>query len=388
VLFTSTSGQGHFQPLAPLIRSFEDRGDEVLVIAPPSLVDTLEEEGFTYRLGGQPSTDDATRVWSLFPTLGRREAARLVEQEWFAGLCLDAMWPVVSETVSAWKPHLVVRETCEYAAALAADQASIPGVQVGISTAAAEANVLNSLVQSQLDRRVEDVTNRIFRTPYLTKFPASFDPSPYPATYRYRDHEDHAPQPLGHWWTNLDAPLIYLTLGTVAMRMGHGKEMLRVVLEAIKDVDARILVTTGHTVLPSEIGETPANVHIESWVDQSDVLATASLVICHGGSGTTFGALGAGVPLVLLPMFADQPTNARLVQAAGAGLAIGEGGLSADDNLRIVKENAGSLRLAVRDTLDNPRYREAAQAVAREINAAMSPRSLADRLATNALEKQ
>lgn len=43
-------------------------------------------------------------------------------------------------------------------------------------------------------------------------------------------------------------------------------------------------------------------------------------MVCHGGSGTTFSALAARVPLVVVPMFADQPGNARLAAAAGAGL--------------------------------------------------------------------
>jgi UDP-glucoronosyl and UDP-glucosyl transferase len=36
----------------------------------------------------------------------------------------------------------------------------------------------------------------------------------------------------------------------------------------------------------------------------------------------TFGALAAGLPLVIVPMFADQPANARLVESAGARLAV------------------------------------------------------------------
>ncbi len=36
------------------------------------------------------------------------------------------------------------------------------------------------------------------------------------------------------------------------------------------------------------------------------------------------GALAAGVPLVIAPMFADQPDNARSVEAAGAGVAVFE----------------------------------------------------------------
>jgi UDP:flavonoid glycosyltransferase YjiC (YdhE family) len=33
----------------------------------------------------------------------------------------------------------------------------------------------------------------------------------------------------------------------------------------------------------------------------ADVMRGASLVVCHGGSGTVFGALAAGIPLVCVP---------------------------------------------------------------------------------------
>jgi len=50
-----------------------------------------------------------------------------------------------------------------------------------------------------------------------------------------------------------------------------------------------------------------AHVHIARWVPQADVLRHARVVVCHGGSGTTLGALAAGVPLVVTPLFDDQP---------------------------------------------------------------------------------
>ena len=35
------------------------------------------------------------------------------------------------------------------------------------------------------------------------------------------------------------------------------------------------------------------------------------LVVSHGGSGSVVGALAHGLPMVLLPLGADQPQNAR-----------------------------------------------------------------------------
>ena len=97
-----------------------------------------------------------------------------------------------------------------------------------------------------------------------------------------------------------------------------------------------------------------------------DVLGHATAVACHGGSGTTFGALSAGVPLVVVPLFADQPVNARCVAAAGAGVVVepGPGTAVAD---RIGPQATSQLRAAIEAVLDDPSYRQAAQRIAGEM---------------------
>jgi len=382
VLFTSTAGEGHFRPLTALVGAFAERGDKVLVIAPPKLASTLEASGFDFRLGDEPSTEDSERVWSRFPTLARHDASRLVEREWFATLCLQAMLPTVERAVEDFSPDLIVRETCEYAAAVVADERGLAQAQVAISTASAESSVLLRLAGPILERRSEGIARRVYGTPYLTRFPASLDPSPYPTTFRYRERDNLSAKPLPDWWNGSEAPLIYLTIGTVATGRPRGRDVLSAVLESLAGLDARILVTTSTKLDPTEFDDAPSNVHVEPWVDQADAFAEASLVVCHGGSGTTLGALGAGVPLVLLPMFADQPTNAELVERVGAGIAVAPGTESADVNATTIEECSASLREAVEVVLHDPRYREASLAMATEINCAASPRDLVDHLAT------
>ena len=102
----------------------------------------------------------------------------------------------------------------------------------------------------------------------------------------------------------------------------------------------------------------PANVHVERFVPQDDVLPHAQAVLCHGGSGTVLGALAAGVPLVVVPMFADQPYNAERVAAAGAGLAIPQ-------------QEAGpeNVRQALMRVLGEDSFRASAQNIASEMGA-------------------
>ncbi len=97
-------------------------------------------------------------------------------------------------------------------------------------------------------------------------------------------------------------------------------------------------------------------------MDQVEVTAQAALVVCHGGAGTTLGALTAGVPVVVFPLFADQADNGRCVVAAGAGATIEARGAAAA-NRTIESEDTAALREAILQVLHNPGYAEASAEV-------------------------
>jgi UDP:flavonoid glycosyltransferase YjiC (YdhE family) len=101
-------------------------------------------------------------------------------------------------------------------------------------------------------------------------------------------------------------------------------------------------------------------VRIERWVPQQDVLGHASAAVVHGGSGSTLGAIAAGVPLVVVPLFADQPANARRVEEVGAGLAVEPAREDPDATIEPLRE-------AVRRILAEPSHRERARAIADEL---------------------
>ena len=87
--------------------------------------------------------------------------------------------------------------------------------------------------------------------------------------------------------------------------MSIAADVYRTALNATKGLDVRVLLTVGRRFDRSRLGAIPPNVRVEAWVDQANVLDQADLVVCHGGSGTAFGALAAGVPVVAVPLFAE-----------------------------------------------------------------------------------
>ena len=162
---------------------------------------------------------------------------------------------------------------------------------------------------------------RVLGGPYLSLSPPLLDDlSAWPTgdVRRYRDPAEGAPPaPPPDGWGNPDAPLVYVTFGTVAAGSGYFPDLYRGVLEALEDVDARVLMTVGRAHDPEDLGPLPENARVERWIPQAELLPHCAAMVCHGGSGTVRQGLSAGVPLVVLPLFADQPENARLVHRMG-----------------------------------------------------------------------
>jgi UDP:flavonoid glycosyltransferase YjiC (YdhE family) len=167
-----------------------------------------------------------------------------------------------------------------------------------------------------------------------------------------------------------------VTFGTMAGGTAVGDAAFRTVLGAVSGLPVRVLLTAGRATDIQALGDLPANVHVEAWVPQADALAAATAVVCHGGSGTTFGTLAAGLPLVIVPMFADQPANARLVESAGAGLAVEPTGEPQGRVSAPAPGDAPRIRQALESILADGSYRQAAQCLAAEMSALPTARDL------------
>jgi UDP:flavonoid glycosyltransferase YjiC (YdhE family) len=380
ILVASGPGAGHALPLLPFVTALADRGDDVLLVVPPELEETARTTGQPYLLGAGPPAEELDPLWARFGAAPPAEAAVIANREIFGRLNTAAMLPAMQDAIAGWRPDAVLREPCEYASAITALRAGIPHLQVGISQAAIEASA-TELVAPALAPYGDDVVPGLLAAPYLTRFPALLDPSPYTHTWRYRESAPAPGQPLPDWWSGRDGPLVYVTFGSVAGSLPVVRSVFDTALVAVAELDARVLVTVGRDVDIATFGSIAANTHLEAWVPQQDVLPDAALVVCHGGSGTTFGALAAGVPLVFVPMFADQRPNAERVEELGAGIVVAppvgpDGGMAG-----LAAADAPRLREAIEVVLADGSYASAAAAVADDMAAAPPISGLLDQLA-------
>ena len=126
-----------------------------------------------------------------------------------------------------------------------------------------------------------------------------------------------------------------------------------------------MLTTIGRNNDPAELGPLPANVIVERYVPQADVLPFCDVAVGHGGSGSTLGALAHGLPMLLLPHGADQFENARACAVLGVAQVLMPDALTAE-----------GVASAVRALLAEPAPRAAAGHVAQEIAAMSTPQEV------------
>jgi UDP:flavonoid glycosyltransferase YjiC (YdhE family) len=86
------------------------------------------------------------------------------------------------------------------------------------------------------------------------------------------------------------------------------------------------------------------------------------MVVSHGGSGSVMGALAHGLPMVVIPMGADQPLNAARCEVLGVARV-----------LDAVEATPQTVRAAVSTVLEDLAYRRAAERMRDEIAALPGP---------------
>ena len=372
----SLGGAGHFRPLVPFLDQARRGGGETVVVGPPALADMVGAAGHAFLPGGEPPEEQVRPIREQLPVLPADEALVLGSRELFGRLAATAMLAATERAVRDWRPDLILRDPCEYASAVVAARLGIPAAQVAIGLAEGEWDSISAAAPA-LEAHRAGLCDKLRQAPYLSRFPATLDPSPFPGTWRYREPAAAPRGALPAWWPGTDAPLVYVSFGTVLGYMSFAGEVYRAVLDAVAGLDARVLLTTGRGFETSRLRDVPGNVHAEAWVDQSDVLGEAGLVVCHGGSGTSYGALAAGVPLVVVPVFADQFANAAAVTRTGAGMQVR---VPRAGRRTISREDAPRIRAAIETVLADGSCRRAARAVAAEMAAAPPVGTLLEQL--------
>jgi hypothetical protein len=344
VLGATTANDGHFGPLLPFARACAEQGHEVRVAAPESYGAALARAGLAHEPFSDAPRELIDPIMARLPTMTVQEADDVVVRDVFGRVDAQAALPGLLETMARWRPDLVLRESAELGSLAAAERTGVPHVQVSIGMLEVVSHLAGAVAGplAELGRLAGLPDDRLpaalAAEAVLSLVPESLDDpwgrtSPGAALVR-RFHDPpraigDATRPLD--WGAPDLPLVYVTFGSVAGSLPPFAGVFREALDALAELEACILMTVGRRVDPHGLEPVPSNARVLQWVPQDAVLVHAAAVLGHGGFGTTMGALAAGVPQVVAPLFSfDQAINGERVAAVGAGLTTGPPGRPGD----------------------------------------------------------
>jgi UDP:flavonoid glycosyltransferase YjiC (YdhE family) len=363
VLFAFAGGNGHFRPLVPIARALAAAGHTIAFTGEPLMVPIVESAGFTAFPSGPNLGSDGERRPLLAVDREREDA---VLRDGFVRRTAPRRADDVLALSREWAPDLLVCDEADYGSMIAAEKSGLPHATVLVTAAGSFAradlldDALNEVraVYGLPPQRDLEMVNRHL---VLSPFPSGFrDPRfPLPPTAC----TFHAPVPgrgaTPNWHTE-DRPVVYFTLGTIFNT--ESGDLFARVLTGLNQIEATCVVTVGHLIDPEEFGPQPEHIHVARYLPQNDVLPFCDAVVTHGGSGSVLGALAHGLPMVVLPMGADQPHNGDRVIDLGLGRV-----------LDVITASPGDVREAVSAVLREPSYRAAAQRLREEVMANPPP---------------
>ncbi|MEM9587998.1 MAG: glycosyltransferase [Planctomycetota bacterium] len=112
-------------------------------------------------------------------------------------------------------------------------------------------------------------------------------------------------------------PPVYVGFGSISGR--DPRRTTRMILEAIRQANVRAVLATGWGGLNVDELRLPESVLAINSAPHGWLFPRASVVVHHGGCGTTAAGLLAGKPTIVCPFFGDQPFWGGVVHRLGVG---------------------------------------------------------------------
>ncbi|XP_032190363.1 UDP-glucuronosyltransferase 2B31-like [Mustela erminea] len=144
--------------------------------------------------------------------------------------------------------------------------------------------------------------------------------------------------------------IVVFTLGSMITNLPE--EKANVIASALAQIPQKVLWRFAGKK-PDKLGP---NTRLYDWIPQNDILGhpKTKAFVTHGGTNGIYEAIHHGIPMVGIPLFADQPDNLAHMKAKGAAVSLDFHTLSSTDLLN-----------ALRMVINNPSYKENAMRLSR-----------------------
>ncbi|RUT33597.1 glycosyl transferase family 1 [Paenibacillus zeisoli] len=368
VLFINGGSEGHINPTIGVLQELIARGEEVVYFCIEAFRKRMERTGAIVR------TFDDQRFIKAFISGGRNYLLERVN-----GLLLtaDVVIPSVLEQIKDEHFDYIIHDSMFGCGHLIAQILKLPAVNSCTSFAHTTVSFDRTLERSFIEAPIEIVKPikdrfQILRVMVEEKYGVQIhspyevfcNPAPLTLVYTTREfqpHEEVFDQTYKFVGPSISTRLngdhfdltaikgkypIYISLGTV---LNQATDFYKLCMEALGNTEHTVVMSIGDKVQTSDLGEIPDNFIVKNYVPQTDVLQYAKLFITHGGMNSAHEGLYYGVPLIVIPLSADQPVIARQVASIGAGT-----------QLQMPSLTANELRETVDHVLSLPSYKKAA----------------------------
>jgi polyene glycosyltransferase len=171
-------------------------------------------------------------------------------------------------------------------------------------------------------------------------------------------------------------PVVFVNLGTLA---APGTEFVTALARGLDDASFRVLWVVRSEAAES-VRRTSPGLRIEPWVSSQMAVLRHPAVrafVSHCGVNSVHEALTCGVPIVGIPLFADQLDMAMRLADAGVALLLSKNALRAD-----------AVRAAVRSVMNDPAFRRPMPGLQSALAAAGGVERAADLLEDAAFSSQ
>lgn len=149
-------------------------------------------------------------------------------------------------------------------------------------------------------------------------------------------------------------PLLYTSLGSL---FNNWPEFYQMLFPVVKELDINVLCSIGKTIKPEDLGEIPDNVTLMAFTPQLEVLKHTDYFITHAGVGSVMEALYFGVAMMCIPQMDEQIFTAKRMLE-----------LDLASSMMLKPEvTEESLRKALHELIENPKYKRNAEAMSKEM---------------------
>lgn len=374
VLFTSTSGSGHIQPLVPLAQALLRAGHELRFATAPASAAVVTSAGLRHLPAGR--SWPKWRETPDFPVFASYAAIDdwliAFQTRMVRGVAARAFLADLLPALDEWQPDVIVRDSMEFGGYLAGELRGIPHAVAGFVWFFPER--LRRHYDAALDAlRVEHGLPAIGEpaAPYpylvLAGMPRSWvagDEWVPPTAHFLRPvpFNQWQDDPLPAWFEHLpDQPTVHAAFGSTDA-WGNPSDIFAAIVEGLREENVNLVLAGGRHQVLQEYAELPPNVRLEAFYPYNKLLPRCDLFITHAGYGSAMAALAAGLPVVAIPLGADQFRNGHRLADLGAGVMLDR-----------TERTPARIRDAVREVLDNPACRQRARALQAEIDALPGP---------------